>query len=103
MSRSTPSQLCDDASRLLGDLLDKPSAELMADVDVVERAIVAARDALIDRLRHAPGNPIRSRLDRVNVALSFVVGLEYPMGGLDREMLMQAHLLLESARNAEVP
>jgi hypothetical protein len=103
VSPSTPAQLWDEAYRLLGDVLEKPPAELKADVDVVERAIVAVRDALIDRLREAPSDAIRSRLDRVNVALSFVVGLEYPLGGLDRDMLKQAYALFEPVRDPHVP
>jgi hypothetical protein len=99
----TPSRLCDEAIRLLGEALDKPPAELKAEVDVVERAIVALRDALIDRLRQAPTDPVRAGLERVNVALSFVVGLEYPMGGLDRNMLKQARSILEAARNEALP
>jgi hypothetical protein len=99
----TPSRLCDEAIRLLGDALDKPPAELKAEVDVVERAIVGLRDVLIDRLRQAPTDPVRSGLDRVNVALSLVVGLEYPMGGLDRNMLKQARSILDAARSQGLP
>jgi hypothetical protein len=58
---------------------------------------------LIDRLRQVPADPVRSGLDRVNVALSLVVGLEYPMGGLDRNMLKQARSALEAARNEALP
>ncbi|MCA1647317.1 MAG: hypothetical protein LC797_18285, partial [Chloroflexi bacterium] len=87
MSTPAPSQLCEEAIRLLGDALGKPPAELKAEVDVLERTIVALRDALIDRLRQTPTDPVRSTVDRVNVALSLVVGLEYPVGGLDRNML----------------
>ena len=103
MSPPTPSWLCDEAIRLLGDALDKPPAELKAEVDVVERAIVALRDELIDRLRQTPTDSVRSGLDRVNVALSLVVGLEYPLGGLDRNMLKQARSALEAARNEGLP
>ena len=103
MSPPSPSQLCAEAIRLLGDALDKPPAELKAEVDVVERAIVALRDALIDRRRQAPTDTVRSGLDHVNVALSLVVGQEYPVGGLDRDLLKQARSALEAARNEAFP
>ena len=103
MSPPSPSHLCAEAIRLLGDVLDKPPAELKAEVDVVERAIVALRDALIDRRRQTPTDTVRSGLDHVNVALSLVVGQEYPMGGVDRDLLKQARSALEAARNEAFP
>jgi hypothetical protein len=39
----------------------------------------------------------------VDVALSLAVGLEYPMGGLNRDMLKQARSALEAARNEGLP
>jgi hypothetical protein len=42
---------CDEAIRLLDDALDKPPAELGAEVDVAERAVARLRDSLIDRWR----------------------------------------------------
>ena len=101
MSTQTPAQLCGDAIRLLSDALDKPPAELKAEVDVAERAVVAIRDALIERLRTAPTDRARSNLERVNVALSLIVGLEYPMGGLDRSMLEQARSILQAEQSTD--
>lgn len=94
MSTPSSAHLRDDAIRLLQDALDKPPAELKAEVDLAEQAIVALRDGLIEHVRQAPNDQIRSDLERVNVALSLVVGLEYPMGGIPREMLNQARVIL---------
>ncbi len=73
-----------------------PPAELKAEVDVAERAIVALRDALIVSLRSASEAGARRALDQVNIALSLVVGLEYPMGGLQRSMLEGARSVLQA-------
>ena len=94
--RRAPADSCREAIRLLDEALEKPPAELKAEVDVAERAVAALRDELIERGRAAPDASIRAALDHVNVALSLVVGLEYPMGGLQREMLIQARSALQS-------
>lgn len=84
-----------EAIRLLAEAIDTPPMELKAEVDRVERAVVALRDTLIDTLRSTPGADVRRALDRVNVALSLVVGLEYPMGGLQSKLLEDARTVLQ--------
>jgi hypothetical protein len=88
-------QLCAEAIHLLDDALEKPPAELRAEVDVAERKIATLRDELIERLRASSDGQTRTALDKVNVALTLVVGLEYPMGGLQRKMLEQARTTLQ--------
>ena len=88
---------------MLSDALDKPPAELKAEVDRAERAIVALRDALILRRREAASEQVQTHLDQVNTALSLIVGLEYPMGGLQRDMLEQARSVLDGVRGAGLP
>jgi hypothetical protein len=90
--------LAREAIRLLQDAIDKPPPELKGEVDEAERAIVAVRDSLIERLR--AGEQVRQALDRVNVALSLVVGVEYPQGGLARPMLEQARDELQATLQA---
>jgi hypothetical protein len=85
------------AVALLEDALSKPPEALRAEVDEVERAVVALRDHLIARLRQTPQTPdpaLRHALDQVNVALSLVVGLEYPVGGMQRDLIDQARATL---------
>jgi HPt (histidine-containing phosphotransfer) domain-containing protein len=74
--------------------LEKPPAELKAEVDVVERTVAALRDELISQLRESQDTDTREELDRVNAALSLIVGLEYPVGGIQRDMLKQARAAL---------
>lgn len=96
VQRRAPVDLCRQAIGLLDEALDKPPSELKAEVDGAERAVVALRDELIERWRVAPEGGVRAALDNVNAVLSLVVGLEYPMGGLQREMLKQARSALQS-------
>jgi hypothetical protein len=90
-------EICREAIRLVEEALGKPPAELKAEVDVAERTIACVRDELIERLRAAPDPELRIALDNVNAALSLVVGIEYPLGGIQRDLLKQAHAALESA------
>jgi hypothetical protein len=98
-----PTDLCDQAIRLMEDALRKPPAELKAEVDVVERAVVMLRNSLIARRRESPSEQVEARLEQVNVALSLIVGLEYPIGGLQRPMLEQAQSVLQAVRGAGLP
>jgi gamma-glutamyl phosphate reductase len=93
----SPTELRQEAIRLLNDALQRPPAELKAEVDVAETAIARLRDELIDRLR-AGDTSVRPALDNVNAVLSLVVGIEYPAQGVQRPLLQQAHdALLNSA------
>jgi hypothetical protein len=103
VTSQTPARLCDQALRLLDEALDKPPAELKAEVDAAERAVVALRDHLIGRRRESPTDQVRTSLDRVNQALSLIVGLEYPVGGIQRPLLEQARAVLQAARDAGLP
>ena len=76
--------------------MQKSPADLKAEVDSAERAVAALRDELIERLRAAADPRTRDALNTVNVALTLVVGLEYPMGGVQREMLEQARDALQA-------
>ena len=85
---------CRRVAEMIDDALTKKPPALGEEVDEIERAVVRLRDGLIDRLRAAtPGNgtsELRAALDRVNTALSLVVGVEYPLGGIHRQLLEQA-------------
>ncbi len=69
-----------------------PPLLLLREADLALRATVRLRDALIEHLRRGNASPnARAALDRVNVALSLIVALEYPTGGIQREAARQAH------------
>ncbi len=71
------------------DALARVPLECLSDVDVAERAINRLRDTLIDGLRKGqPG--LQPPLDQTNVALSLVVGVEYPATGSQRQGLEMA-------------
>jgi hypothetical protein len=86
------------AITMLAEALEKPPAELKAEVDSVEREVAALRDQLIERLRAAPDEQVKSSLECVNAALSLIVGVEYPVGGIQREMLEQARSALVAVK-----
>jgi hypothetical protein len=93
--------LCRRAIELLDDALGKPPQQLKAEVDEVERAVAALRDNLIERVRQsesplAVDAPLRRALDRSNVALSLIVGIEYPVGGVQRGLINDARATLFS-------
>ena len=97
---AAPAGLCREALRHLQAALDQPPTALAAEVDLAECAIAAVRDALIDRWRAHPSAQVRAALDQTNVALSLVVGLEYPSGGLQRPLLEQAQSTLQDTLSA---
>ena len=81
--------LRDDCVARLDGALGLPPEQLGQQVDVVEREVARLRDALIQRLRRHE-LPDREPLDKVNAALSLIVGVEYPVAGLQRKSLEQA-------------
>src|SRR5207247_455289 len=83
---------------LLDAALDKPPAELKAEVDTLERTVAALRDDLIERLRAQPDAALAAALKNVNTALSLIVGVEYPVAGIQREMLQQARTVMVLTR-----
>jgi hypothetical protein len=92
--RPSPAELCREAVATLDRALQAPPRQVGETVDVAERQVARLRDELIVRLRQdgasaaAPG--YRAALDRVNAALSLIVGVEYPAAGLHRKVLQQA-------------
>lgn len=76
-----------------------PPLLLLREADLALRAAVNLRDTLIAQWRQDDGGSVprvRTALDRVNVALSLMVGLEYPTGGIERQAAKQARALLVS-------
>lgn len=68
-------------------------------VDFGECAVVRLRDCLIEGYRSASSaeeaQEIKRDLDQVNIALSLVVGVEYPGAGIQQKPLEQARAVLE--------
>lgn len=88
-------ELCRDSVAHLNDALGVSPAQLGQEVDIAERDVARLRDRLIDQLRRQEGGPEavgrrRATLDKVNAALSLIVGVEYPAAGIQRTALEQA-------------
>ena len=68
-------------------------------IDDVENDVVRIRDALITRLRSDDAMQTRvqtrAMLDQVNIALSLLVGMEYPSAGVQRSLIEHARDALQ--------
>lgn len=75
---------CQAAIARLAEAKEQPLSRSGPAVDAAERHVVQVRDALIGWSRAEPGGPPtrRAALDHANAALSEIVGVEYPVGGL---------------------
>jgi hypothetical protein len=73
--------------------------DIEKEIDQIQRDIARLRDALIDRLRHAKIDSDSGRreagLDEVNIALSLIVAVEYPVTSIQRSVLDQAAQVLK--------
>jgi predicted RNA-binding protein with PIN domain len=101
------SDVCRQAVTELEEALRLPPKELGEEVDQAERTVVRLRDRLIGRLRQdaaaAEAPRWRAALDRVNAALSLIVGVEYPAAGLQRSSLEQARDTLKAVLAEGLP
>ena len=73
--------------------------KLGQEVDFVGARIARLRDCLIENLRGEPDSPLaptrRFALERANMALSFAVGVKYPITGIHGKLLEQAGQMLK--------
>jgi hypothetical protein len=71
--------------------------EIQKKIEQIERALVTMRDELILHCRQeaATAAPMQAQLEQVNVALSLVVAVEYPVTSIQRSALKQSHELLK--------
>ncbi len=102
----TLKRLCREAQEELEDARNMNPMKLGKEVDSVERKVVRLRDCLIARLRRENGSDGADRwrpvLDRVNMALSFIVAVEYPVKGIHRNHLDEAaKVLKETTRQVQ--
>ncbi len=94
---------CRGAVAALERAIELPPLRAGQEADVAERLVVQARDECIAQLRR-DGNTqdegqYRATLDRLNTALSLIIGVEYPSGGVQREMIKQARDVLKDIDN----
>ncbi len=89
--------LLHDARRKLESVRNLPPEEVTHGVDIAEKRIVALRDALISRVRRKSSDTAvtMDALGQVNIALSLVVAVEYPLEGIQRKSIDEADKVLE--------
>gem|GEM_PF-1713742 len=89
---------CQQAVDRLKQALHESPSCLGKDVDAVEQIVTRLRDRLIQRLRQTSPSPEATRwqtaLGRINAALSLIVGVEYPIAGIQRSAIEQASATL---------
>ena len=92
---------CREAVTSLDRLLEASPYPSFQELDLAERAIVRLRDDLIERLRQedasAEAPRLRGLLERANIAISAVVGIEYPAASIRRQLLEMARDALQGA------
>src|SRR5581483_5047646 len=97
---------CREAIEALDRALNLPGNKVGEPVDEGERAAVRLRDGLIDLLRGQSGSDSgatnRSALRQVNAALSVIVGVEYPVGGVQRKRVQLARDTLQSVLDGDI-
>ena len=71
--------------------------EIQKKIEQIERELVTMRDELILHCRQEAGTaaPMQAQLEQVNVALSLVVAVKYPVTSIQRSALKQSHELLK--------
>ncbi len=94
-------RLCLETEKELDKAYGMESRKVGKEVDFAEVKIVHLRDCLIERLRRendvSQSERWRKILDRVNIALSYITGVEYPATGLHRNHLEQAKKVINEA------
>lgn len=92
------SELCQKATDKIAHATNLEPRDLEQEIDQVECELVRLRDALIDRLRQRGASPVSGRrhsaLEKVNIALSLILTVEYPVTAIQRSALEQAHQTL---------
>jgi formate dehydrogenase major subunit len=77
-----PTDLGSDALGAIDKLLRDRPEKVGHDFSEATRLLCTWRDCLIERWRHAQAENHRRDLERVNAAISVVVGGQFPLGGV---------------------
>ncbi len=73
-----------------------PVDELETGLDEVNLRIIDLRDRFIESVRQTPGDQtLQTTLKQINLALSLIFGLEYPVTGFQRNKISQATAVLK--------
>ncbi len=100
MSTDGFEELLQNVRRRLQEARESPPGEIKSEAYLIEKSVVQLRDYLIGRFRSDAGKHpnIKESLDTVNMALSLVVGLEFPLSGMKKQLFDEALHLLDNVR-----
>jgi len=99
-SEDSVTERCRQIAEKLDRSVQHHPREIEKEIDEVERELVRLRDELIIECRRQ-GDPVgvsargQTRLGQINVALSLVVAVEYPVTSIQRTALEQARDVLK--------
>lgn len=98
-------RLLDLATGKLRAYQQEPASQLEGDLGEVQNAVSLLRNRMIQYYRAEehlkPDDDLRIALKKINTALSHIVGVEYPVAGINRSMLAQANDLLQALPGVE--
>ena len=96
-NREKAAEVCRGAIHSLNEILGEEVHLRYQDVDRIENKIVQLRDLLIEAWRNSSEGPgeLHACLEKVNAALSLVVGVEYPAAGFQEKPLEMSRQILE--------
>ncbi len=87
----TPDEIIQTVIAKLEYLKTVPVDELETGLDEVNLKMIDLRDRMIERCRRDQGNPaLRNYLGQINLGLTLIFGLEYPLTGFQRKKIEQA-------------
>ncbi len=91
-------QRCRQIAEKLERAATLPPREIIEEIDQMERELVGVRDDLILHCRqeNVAAGTLRAQLEQVNVALSLVVAVEYPVTSIQKSALKQSHEVLRN-------
>ena len=100
MAQDSVTERCRQIAEKLDCSVSHHPREIEKELDEVERELVRLRDELIIQRRRedpaAASKPGPRKLDHINVALSLVVAVEYPVTSIQRAALKQARDVLKN-------
>jgi len=100
MPQDSVTERCRPIAEELDRAAQHDPREIEKELDDVERELVRLRDELIIQRRRedpaAASAPGQTKLDPINVALSLVIAVEYPVTSIQRTALKQARDVLKN-------
>ncbi len=104
LSAAALEEICQTAIAALDEGLEASAGQQAEPIARAERAVNQIRDEFIERLRHpAAGEDLsndRENLERANISLSLIAGVEFPAGAVHKKKLRHARKVLKKVEKS---